>query len=117
MVGEEASVSDVPKFSERQRTRRIDLSPASDVEGKRVPCATDSKKRNAFQEGGHELLLRAWRKLEGHVLDTALESSVLTLTTFVKGFTKRAKEKSSYFYVRETLGKSPCSLPVASASA
>lgn len=50
-----------------------------------------------------ELLLRAWRKLEVHVLDTALESSVLTPTTFVKGLPKELKRKAAYFYVRETL--------------
>ena len=50
-----------------------------------------------------ELLLRAWQKPEGRVLDTAPDSSMLTLTTFVKGLPKELKRKAAYFYIRETL--------------
>ena len=50
-----------------------------------------------------ELLLRAWRKPDGRVLDTALERSVLTLPTFVKGLPKEIKRKAAYFCIRETL--------------
>ena len=50
-----------------------------------------------------ELLLRAWRKLKGRVLDTAPEGSMLTLTTFVKVLLKELNRNAAYFYIRETL--------------
>lgn len=61
--------------------------------------AMESKRRKHFRkEGVGDAAEGSWKEDHECVLDTALERSVLTLTTFVKGLpTKEPKRKPSVF--------------------